>query len=231
MKTEQGLEGIEEELSREPLEKLLYLEGILNKALAEAKFKEPLKVFQLAVLKTELLKDIIPLGELLKLAKQGVRVSQVPQKVTEKTEPPKVEGKPEPPKVSEKRETPGVKGEVEKPEGEAPKIQSKKVEAVKEPSKVGEKATKPSLPKQKFVNKLIKDGIVEKPLISFVVKHMEETEEGLLLRIPERVYETFKGEFEKLERYYGKYFKLEIEREVKETEKKFKRLKNTPYLF
>jgi len=231
MKTEQGLEGIEEELSREPLEKLLYLEGILNKALAEAKFKEPLKVFQLAVLKTELLKDIIPLGELLKLAKQGVRVSQVPQKVMEKTEPPKVGGKPEPPKVAEKRETPGVKREVKKPEGEAPKIQPKKVEAVKEPSKVGEKATKPSLPKQKFVNKLIKDGIVEKPLISFVVKHMEETEEGLLLRIPERVYETFKGEFEKLERYYGKYFKLEIEREVKETEKKFKRLKNTPYLF
>ncbi|HIC08508.1 MAG TPA: DNA polymerase III subunit gamma/tau, partial [Aquificales bacterium] len=64
--------GIFEDLAREPLEKLLYLEQITNKALSEAKFKEPLRVFQLAVLKTDLLKEIIPLGELLKLAKYGL---------------------------------------------------------------------------------------------------------------------------------------------------------------
>jgi DNA polymerase-3 subunit gamma/tau len=251
MKTERELEGIEEELSREPLEKLLYLESILNKALAEAKFKEPLKVFQLAVLKTELLKDIIPLGELLKLAKYGVKQPSVG---TQKAE---VEQK-ESLKVEEKQKPEAVQPVV-KPKEEPEKVQPSKVERKEEPEKVEKTDTEPKaetaktetpkvvekgeLPKaektaktlkvekQKFVNKLIKDGIVEKPLISFVVKHMEETEDGLLLRIPERVYETFKTEFEKLEKYYGKYFTLKLEREVNQTEKKFKRIKDTPYLF
>jgi DNA polymerase-3 subunit gamma/tau len=243
MKTDRKLEGIEEELSREPLEKLLYLESILNKALAEAKFKDPLKVFQLAVLKSELLKDVIPLGELLKLAKYGVKPSETQSvkgeqklpppvekeilpKAAKTIEKPKVETiKTETSNVEEQKETSKVEKKEEQPKGETQKPEQKA-----ETEQISEQELKEK--KQKFINKLIKDGLIDRVIVSYLVKHAEMTEKGLVLKIPERVYENFKTEFEKLKRFYGKYFSaLEIEKEVQKNEKKFKRIKDTPYLF
>ncbi len=281
--------GIFEDLAREPLEKLLYLEQITNKALSEAKFKEPLRVFQLAVLKTDLLKEIIPLGELLKLAKYGLTpktggegqtskgvgeksVSKAEEKVrtpyegdksvstpkggelkptpqgVEKSAPPegferekhRVLEQPFPSQVGEreterreeKPQIPTAKGATEiKATSEGEKLEaarSGKSETTDTATGVKGKV-KPS--KEWFVNRLVKDGIVEKPFVGLLAKYIEETPEGLKVKVPSSFAKSFPEDFEKLQKYYGKYATFEVIEEVKPSEKKFKKLKNTRYLF
>ena len=62
-------------------------------------------------------------------------------------------------------------------------------------------------------------------------KYIRETEEGLLVEVPQTTYRNFEGEFEKLKRYYGKHVQIKVKKEVKNTEKKFQKIKNTRYLF
>ncbi|MCX8060011.1 MAG: DNA polymerase III subunit gamma/tau [Aquificaceae bacterium] len=49
-----------------PLSALLYLEKVLNAVRAEARSRDFLRAFELAVVKTQIIKDIVPIGELLK---------------------------------------------------------------------------------------------------------------------------------------------------------------------
>ncbi|NPB06783.1 MAG: DNA polymerase III subunit gamma/tau [Aquificae bacterium] len=65
------------ELAREPLEKLLYLDQILARGKAEARTREPLSAYQLAVVKASLLKELLPLSKLLK---EGKLPEPAPQK-------------------------------------------------------------------------------------------------------------------------------------------------------
>ena len=223
----QKVESIPEFLQEAPLEKLLYAEQILSKALSEAKFKEPLRVFQLAVLKTELLKDIIPLGELLKLAKYGkpAKVEGVvkpkEEKVEQKPKAVEKESKKEAPKVEKQNYEVETKKEVKtekKPQEEKAEVETEEVE----------KTSK--LTKAEFLNRLLKDGLIEKPLIGFLSKYTRETESGLEVELPETTYKNFEDEIEKLKRYYGELITVKV-KEVNKTEKKFKMLKNTRYLF
>lgn len=207
-------------LKDQPLEKLLYLEQITSKALSEAKFKEPSRVFKLAVLKASLVKDIIPLGELVKLARLGKLTS----KEVLPSETPKVES--EKPKEQPKEES--VKQEQPKEEKKEEFHQPEK-ESVKEGKPKEEK--KVLITRQQFVNKLIKDEIVEKPFVSMLIKYIKETENGLVVEIPESFYKSFASDIEKLKKYYGKYATFEVKEEVQKTEKKFTKLKNTRYLF
>jgi len=239
--------GIYEELSKEPLEKLLYLEQITNKALSEARFKEPLRVFQLAVLKSELVKDIIPLGELLKLAKYGVKVSETTAAEGEKSKPSEVSQKQTP--VEEKVEKPpAVEGSEEKPAAVSVQTQPHGVKREDKPSEVkktskpavetgGGKATsegekpKAKLTREQFINRLIKDGIVERAFVGLLARYVEETPEGVKVKVPSSFVKSFPVDFEKLQKFYGKFATFEVVEEVKKDEKKFKKLKNTRYLF
>ncbi len=250
-------------LMEQPLEKLLYLEQIFSRALGEAKFKEPLQVFQLAVLKSDLIHQIIPLGELLKkLSTEWLTVKTPAEQSLEKlTEPPKVKEKSNAQSLEEtktnhqkeekttfesqsKVKTPTEQREekVELTQKEEQKTQNQPKEEVK-PTSEGKqriqtsesaKVKKPGelkFTKQQFVNKLLKDDIIAKPLVSFIYKNLSETPEGFVLKLKEREYKTFQHEIEKLKKYYGKYVKVEIVQEVDKTEKKYQRLKNTRYLF
>lgn len=273
--------GIFEDLAREPLEKLLYLEQITNKALSEAKFKEPLRVFQLAVLKTDLLKEIIPLGELLKLAKYGLtpktggegqtskgvgekqtakaeeKIETPPQVVKSVSTPKGEELKPTPQGVEKSASPEGLEGEpLQKVKKESHPAKGERVEDSQkgetqkvEPAAVGKKVEtppteeiqkaeptaggerKPKFTKEWFVNRLVKDGIVEKPFVGLLAKYIEETPEGLKVKVPSSFAKSFPEDFEKLQKYYGKYATFEVIEEVKPSEKKFKKLKNTRYLF
>ena len=273
--------GIFEDLAREPLEKLLYLEQITNKALSEGKFKEPLRVFQLAVLKTDLLKEIIPLGELLKLAKYGLtpktggegqtskgvgekqtakaeeKIETPPQVVKSVSTPKGEELKPTPQGVEKSASPEGLEGEpLQKVKKESHPAKGERVEDSQkgetqkvEPAAVGKKVEtppteeiqkaeptaggerKPKFTKEWFVNRLVKDGIVEKPFVGLLAKYIEETPEGLKVKVPSSFAKSFPEDFEKLQKYYGKYATFEVIEEVKPSEKKFKKLKNTRYLF
>jgi len=226
----QDLTEEERAISEHPLEKLLYFESIMSKALSEAKFKEPLKVFELAVLKAELLKHIIPLGELLKLGKlQKVEeISTAKGKIT-KPAPQKVkEVEKQLPKGEQKLES--VPDKVDREERKPQKVvQENKSTPIAERSKAVETATE--ITKEKFLNKLRKDGLVDSVFVGLLVRYLKETSEGLILELPKTLYDGFKGEVEKIRKYYGKWVTIETLEEVKKTEKKFKKLKDTPYLF
>jgi len=203
--------GGESPLKGQPLEKLLYLEQIVSRALSEAKYKEPLRVFKLAVLKASLVENIVPLGELVKLLKAGKL--------------PAVESAPkEAPQREEEKQQEEPKGE------KTPQVQPPRVTERPTQPKVEEKR-KASLTRQGFINKLLKDEILEKPFVSMLVKYIKETDGGLLVEIPETFYKSFKDEIEKLKKYYGKYAEFKLKEEVKQSEKKFSKLKNTRYLF
>jgi DNA polymerase-3 subunit gamma/tau len=203
-------------LEKTGIEQLLYLEQLLSKALAEAKFKEPLNVFQLAVIKADLVKDIIPLGELLKLVKYGkpIPVSEAKEKNT--AEVLKKETKPSEKIIENKTTTTEINKTLRKRE-EKTKIESDK------------KGTK--VDKGTFINKLIKDEIIESSTISLLSKYLTETDKGLILEIPKAIKVGFAKDLEKIRKYYGKYVEIRVKEEVSEKEKKFKKMKDTPYLF
>ena len=72
---------------------------------------------------------------------------------------------------------------------------------------------------------------MEKPFVGLLAKYIEETPEGLKVKVPSSFAKSFPEDFEKLQKYYGKYATFEVIEEVKPSEKKFKKLKNTRYLF
>ena len=163
------------------------------------------------MLKASLVENIVPLGELVKLLKAGKL--------------PAVESAP---KEAPQREEEKQQGE---PKGEkTPQVQPPRVTERPTQPKVEEKR-KASLTRQGFINKLLKDEILEKPFVSMLVKYIKETDGGLLVEIPETFYKSFKDEIEKLKKYYGKYAEFKLKEEVKQSEKKFSKLKNTRYLF
>ncbi|NPB08556.1 MAG: DNA polymerase III subunit gamma/tau [Aquificae bacterium] len=55
-----------EEFKEKPLEVLLYLENIVNRGKAEARTREPLRAYELAVIKSSLIKEVLPLSQLLR---------------------------------------------------------------------------------------------------------------------------------------------------------------------
>ena len=249
-KTGGKFETFEENWKGEPAEKFIYLEQILNRALSEAKYKEPLAVYRAAVLKTELVKDLIPLGKLVKLLEKlgGVKPSEenltgdIPTEAkTEEGQTDKGEIKP---KASEVRETKEViPRETKTAEAVA---EHKKTEAVKggeekstkeaeqkAPSKETEDVNKTKITKRDFLAKAQRSGAVSAALLSVLVKFLKETEGGeLLLKIPQKHYKPFAEEIDKLIKLFKGAVKLEIEEEVSGKEKKFNRLKrDTPYLF
>ncbi len=208
--------GGEKKLPEVEDEKLLYLEGLISKAAAEARFKEPVKAYKLAVLKASLLKDVIPLGKLVKLLStvlEGRKVETDPhgEKVRETPE-----GEKEPQKQPSEEKSPTTPAVVEKTEFGK-----------------GEKAPQtPSVTKQEFVNRLLKGGIVEAPLVRHLVKFLTEENGALVLKIPRKSYEPFKEDIDRVVKFFKGAVRLEIEEEVLSREKKFKVLKrDTPYLF
>ncbi len=256
VKTEpENLSEEEKRLSSHPLEKLLYLESLMSKASAEAKFKDPLRVFQLTVLKSELLKNVLPLGEVLKRLSEGsikptVRKEERAQTpVSEKGETPAFRPVKEIPKTGTEKGLPlhfaeGTKEGGPPPEGRIETVrppEGKKevvVPAEEKESQVPLKGTvsktsdkRVKISKQEFINKLYKEELIPSALISVLLKYTVETPEGLSVELPESTVKTFDRDIEKLKKYYGKFIEIKVREEVKKTEKKFKKLKDTRYLF
>ena len=74
-----------EEFKKYPLEALLYVENIVNRGNQEARTREPLWAYELAVIKTKIVKDILPVSQLGKVV---VREEQK-QEIKEEKTPPK----------------------------------------------------------------------------------------------------------------------------------------------
>ncbi len=74
-----------EEFKKYPLEALLYVENIVNRGNQEARTREPLWAYELAVIKTKIVKDILPVSQLGKVvvredSKQEVKEEKSPPK-------------------------------------------------------------------------------------------------------------------------------------------------------
>ena len=279
-------------LKEEPYEKLLYAERILSKALSESYLPsvEPLTVFKTAVLKADLLADLIPLGQLVKILnaylegnkpasstevgeKSSRSVTPQPSPTTgegtqstptenksplptgeEKTPPPQPEKTTPTPQPAERRETaiPVVERKETAPPAEkkTQKTKELKTPETAKPVKVDEKPSKPSavelkkttpvvektgghITKKEFVNKAMKSGVVEPPLLSTLVKYLKGGgDTPLVLSIPRKSYEPFKEDIDRLIRFFKGAVKLEIVEEVLSSEKKFQKLRrDTRYLF
>ncbi|NPB04771.1 MAG: DNA polymerase III subunit gamma/tau [Aquificae bacterium] len=212
----ENLSPEQRELADHPEEKLLYLESLMSKALAEARFKEPLRVFQLAALKAELLDRIVPLGELLGALSRGGPKAASPPVGGERKETAAVSEKP-----PRKEPTPAAVEKAPPP----PEVKEEK-EPVAAPEAKVQKVSK-----EKFVNLVLKEGKIAPALASLLVRYARETERGLVVEVPKRTYETFKDELEKLKKLYGRYAEVVVKEEVQKPEKKFKKLKDTRYLF
>ena len=78
-----------EEFKKHPLEALLYVENIVNRGHQEARTREPLWAYELAVIKTKIVKDILPVSQLGKVVvreepKEEIKEEKTPPKaVTE----------------------------------------------------------------------------------------------------------------------------------------------------
>ncbi len=85
-----------EEFKKYPLEALLYVENIVNRGHQEARTREPLWAYELAVIKTKIVKDILPVSHLGKAvvreeAKEEIKEEKTPPKaVTEIKEEKKI---------------------------------------------------------------------------------------------------------------------------------------------
>ncbi|AAC07663.1 DNA polymerase III subunit gamma/tau [Aquifex aeolicus] len=74
-----------------PLEALLYVENLINRGKVEARTREPLRAFELAVIKSLIVKDIIPVSQLGSVVKETKKEEK---KVEVKEEPKVKEEKP-----------------------------------------------------------------------------------------------------------------------------------------
>jgi len=196
-------------LKKTSLEQLLYLENILSKAIVETKFKEPLNVFQLAVIKAELIKDIIPLGELAKLLKIYKNYPKVLENDLESHEG----------------------GEIKKIIYTAKKTEVAKSTLMEKKQEQQQKDFSEKLTRSAFINKILKDGIIESATVTLLSKYILETNEGLILEIPKTIMENFINDLKKIRKFYGEFIEIKLKEEVTDREKKFKKMKNTPYLF
>ncbi len=71
-----------EEFKEYPLEALLYLENIVNRGKLEARTRPALKAYELAVIKSTIIKEILPISRAL----SGVQISVTQEKTEKKTE-------------------------------------------------------------------------------------------------------------------------------------------------
>ncbi len=69
-----------------PLEALLYLENIVNRGKVESRTREPLFAYELAVIKTKIVKEIIPVSKLGKIEVSEEEVKKEREKEKEKSE-------------------------------------------------------------------------------------------------------------------------------------------------
>ena len=76
-----------EEFKSYPLEALLYVENVINRGTQEARTREPLWAYELAVIKTQIVKDILPVSQLGRVVvKEKEEVKQTEIKQEQKTE-------------------------------------------------------------------------------------------------------------------------------------------------
>ncbi|WP_461831686.1 DNA polymerase III subunit gamma/tau [Aquifex sp.] len=75
-----------EEFREYPLEALLYLENIVNRGKVESRTREPLFAYELAVIKTKIVKEIIPVSKLGKIQVSEEEVKKEREKEKEKSE-------------------------------------------------------------------------------------------------------------------------------------------------
>ncbi len=68
-----------EEFLSYPLEALLYLETVVNRGKLDARTRTPLRAYELAIIKSSLIKDIVPISEIIK----GGLISQEIERVEE----------------------------------------------------------------------------------------------------------------------------------------------------
>jgi len=69
-----------------PLESLLYLENLINRGKVEARTREPLRAYELAVIKSSLIKEVIPLSQLFRKVPDEVPAVSEEKKTQQKEE-------------------------------------------------------------------------------------------------------------------------------------------------
>jgi len=72
------VEDFHKSLQTVPLNALLYLEKVVNTIRIEARSRDILRAFELAIIKTQIIKDILPISQLLKYGLQ-VKVEEKPE--------------------------------------------------------------------------------------------------------------------------------------------------------
>ncbi|ADO44831.1 DNA polymerase III, subunits gamma and tau [Hydrogenobacter thermophilus TK-6] len=76
------VEDFHRSMSQVPINALLYLEKVINTARADAKTRDFLRACELAIIKTLVVKDIIPVGELFKRTDLHLTKEDAPQEVS-----------------------------------------------------------------------------------------------------------------------------------------------------
>ena len=111
-----------EEFKNYPLEALLYLENVINRGKVEARTREPLRAYELAVVKTKIVKEIVPisqLGKKVEVQKQAEEIKEIKEeKEHEKKSEEVSEPKPTFEKILESIQSPILKKALETAERE-----------------------------------------------------------------------------------------------------------------
>ena len=85
------VEDFHRKLSQVPINALLYLEKVVNTIKLDARSRDFLKAFELAIIKTQIVKDIVPIGDLIKYGlSSNPRTDQAEEKREEVVDPFKV---------------------------------------------------------------------------------------------------------------------------------------------
>jgi len=229
--------ALDEVWEKEPTEKLLYLEQILSRALSEAKYKEPLPVFRSALLKAELVKDLVPLGRLVKVLERVGGAERTAAATEVKTAPPREERKEDKPlgeSVSEEGKTP-TEVKSSPPAAEEERKTAAEEKKPRPPERKAEEkpdGLKPKITPKKFMEKARRLGGVSPALLS-ILKDFEVAPDGtLVLKVSRQTYEAFPSDFKKIAKIFKDAVKIKVVEEVGDKEKKFKRLRgDTPFLF
>lgn len=85
------VEDFHKKLSQVPINALLYLEKVVNTIKLDARSRDFLKAFELAIIKTQIVKDIVPISDLIKYGlSSNPRINQAEEKREEVVDPFKV---------------------------------------------------------------------------------------------------------------------------------------------
>ncbi len=85
------VEDFHKKLSQVPINALLYLEKVVNTIKLDARSRDFLKAFELAIIKTQIVKDIVPISDLIKYGlSSNPRINQAEEKREEVVNPFKV---------------------------------------------------------------------------------------------------------------------------------------------